>query len=83
MATQNRDIYSAADYAAVRDDFTAPSLAGHVGSVMEAGMDDVKSVVEYGGELVTETVRSAGRDVMFFIAGAIFTLVVIVISRFF
>lgn len=84
MATQSRNLYDADQYEALRSEFGGgESMGDHVRSVMDAATDDVKSVILPITDAVVETVRSTNRDVAFFLAGAVFTIVVVIIAQFF
>jgi hypothetical protein len=65
----------------LRQEFEGTSFGDHVGAVMDAAADDVKSVVLPVTDAIGEVVHSTTRDVAFFIAGAIFTLVVVIVAR--
>jgi hypothetical protein len=82
VATQNIDIVSEKAMENLRQEFEGTSFGDHVGAVMDAATDDIKSVVLPVTDAIGEAVHSTTRDVAFFIAGGVFTLVVIAVSRF-
>lgn len=77
----SRDLYRPEELQAMRADYEGTTFGDHVGAVMEAAADDVKSVVLPITDAVGEVVHSTTRDVAFFIAGAVFTLAVVIIAR--
>ncbi len=86
MSTQSGDVISIDALNKLRAEFGHPplgeSFGDHVRGVMDAATDDVKSVVMPVVDVVEGIARSTTRDVVFFIAGAVFTLVVMIVSHF-
>jgi hypothetical protein len=81
VATQSRNLYDDEQMKALRADYEGTSLGDHVNNVMEAAVDDVKSVVEAAVEAPVKVLSFVDRGGVYYIAGVLSGMGLMVLAR--